>query len=67
MSFVDELYAQRDALMAELTAVIAAGSSPDYEVHGHKFNWMQYRKYLRQEISDVTKQIGQAEIVCVRS
>ena len=59
MSRLDDFNATLDALVAQRLAVIQAGPAVSYEVHGHKFNWIEWMTMIGEQINVVRQHIAQ--------
>jgi hypothetical protein len=53
--------AQTLANLTALRAEILANPKPDYDVHGHHFNWVGMYKFLSDEITACMKQLSQLQ------
>ena len=59
MAYLDDLVTTRDSLVA-LRLASSASPKPSYNVHGHSVSWVEYLKYLSDEIDRLNAQIAQA-------
>ena len=55
---LNDLCALRAAFIAEQ---LAGKLKPSYNVQGHSFNWVEYGKYLSEQIDACLKQLVQGE------
>lgn len=61
MAWQDDCVATLNELCAQRLAVIKAGPSPSYSVHGHTYKWTEYLEYLDKAIDAVRIQIAQGQ------
>lgn len=58
--WLDNLVIARDNLSAQLAA-ITANPKPNYSVDGESYSWMEYQRFLNDQIAGLTDQIAKGE------
>lgn len=49
------------ANLIALRVEVLANPKPDYSVHGHAFKWVEFYKFISDEIKEVARQINQLQ------